>query len=79
MTKLCGGVGFTSHLTGEALSVRLFQHSLLVLARRGLPKPKRDRPADRLECASRSKHEAGKPTLAKRSPIRLFYSPDPTA
>ena len=33
MTKLCGGVGFTTDLAGQALSVRLFQRSLPVLAR----------------------------------------------
>ena len=78
MTKLCGGVGFRTHLAGEALSVHLFHRSRLVLARLGLQKPKRDRPADHLECASRSKHETGKRTIARRSSVRLFYSPHPT-
>ena len=77
MTKLCGGVGFTSHLAGEALSVRLVQRSLLVLARLDLKTPERDRPADHLECAGRSKREARKRTIAKRSPVRLLYSPGP--
>ena len=66
-TKLCGEVGFTSHLAGEAASVRLLQRSLLVLARLGLKEPKHDRLADRLECVSRSKHETGKRTIARRS------------
>ena len=80
MTKLCGGVGFTFHLAGEAmsvLSVHLSQPSLLVLARIDLQRPTHDRPADHLECAGRSKREARKRTIAKRSPVRLLYSPDP--
>ena len=80
MTKLCGGVGFTFHLAGEAmsvLSVHLSQPSLLVLARIDLQRPTHDRPADHLECAGRSKREARKRTIAKRSPVRLLYSPGP--
>ena len=71
MTKLCGGVGFTSHLAGEALSVlsvHLSQLSLLVLACLDLQRPRHDRPADHLECAGMSKHETRKQTIAKRSP-----------
>ena len=47
--KLCGGVGFTSQLAGEALSVlsvHLFQPSLLVLSYVDLQRPRHDRPAD---------------------------------
>ena len=80
VTKLCGGVGFTSQLVDEAfgvLSVPLFQSSLQVLPRLDLQWPKHDRPADHLECAGRSKRKTRKRTIAKRSPIRLLYSPDP--
>ena len=78
MTKLCGGVGFTSQLAGEALSVpsvHLSQPSLLVFVRLDIQRPRHDRPADHLECAGRSKCETRKRTVAKRSPIRLLYSP----
>ena len=80
MTKLCGGVGFTSQLAGEALSVlsvHLFQPSLLVLACLDLQRPKHNRPADHMKCAGRSKRETRKRAIAKRSPIGLLYSPDP--
>ena len=43
--KLCGGVGFTSQLAGETLSVlsvHLFQPSLLVLSCVGLQRPRHD-------------------------------------
>ena len=49
MTKLGGGVGFTSQLAGETLSVlsvHLFQPSLLVLSYVDLQRPRHDRPAD---------------------------------
>ena len=45
MTKLGGGVGFTSQLAGETLSVlsvHLFQPSLLVLSCVGLQRPRHD-------------------------------------
>ena len=78
--KLCGGVGFTSQLAGEALSVlnvHLFQPSLQVLSLLDLQRPKHNRPADHMKCAARSKRETRKRTITKRSPIRLLYSPDP--
>ena len=49
MTKLCGGVGFTSQLAGQALSVlsvHLFQPSLLVLSLLDLQRPKHNRCPD---------------------------------
>ena len=80
MTKLCGGVGFTSRLAGDALSVlrvHLFQPSLQVLSLLDVQRPIHNRAADHMECADRSKRETRKRTKAKRSPIGLLYSHDP--